>query len=1031
MRGNKVLYLLGTFYFKLNFILTLMIKKIVLSLITVLSFCSLAIAQNKQVTGTVTDVQGEPILGATVVAEGTTSGTTTDIDGRFALMVPADGSIVVSFIGYETKHVSVVGMTNVNVTLKEASEIIDEIVVVGYGSGKKISSVIGQVDQVKSDKIENRPSNNVADALQGQVAGLQIMTGSGEMNQTSSIRIHGIGSINAGTSPLILLDGAPISSSTLLALNQNDIAAINVLKDAAATSIYGSRAANGVIYVTTKTGRRNQGEDVEVTLRAQYAMTSAIDPRITPMNSEEFLNYRAASAVADKYGVYSPNNRNYNTYLNIERQKLISQYNIDMDTNVNWWDEIFEKNAPMYQVDLSVSGGSAKTAYYFSGNFSDETGILPGSASQRYTFRTNVDTKVNNWLRVGLNLGMGYTGASTADTDSTTGGLYVSNPVIAALITPSYQPLYDKETGEMLNFLTQTSAVNPLLTPYYMPRGSSRLQLNGSGYVELTPVKGLTIRSSLSADGFDWQPWSKTSPLTPSPTGGIFGSGSDTELYQRLYSWTWTNTAEYKFTLNDKHNFTALLGEETIYNSNTSTSFTVIGITSSDYINPSMGSEVSALPSYGISQSASNSVFGHLEYNFDERYFFDVTLRNDASSRFAKEKRNAFFYSVGAKWNVKRESFLRDNETISDLGLSVSYGTQGNSDIGSYAYLRYLGASSAYDGTTTWALAALGDPNLTWEKQSILSVNLDIQLWKKLRVELGYYRRQTTDMLFSIPLAPSSGFSARAGNIGAMRNSGVDVTINYDIYNTKDWYINFRTTFNYNKNQVTKLWDPSLKTVSMGNGLYAWSVGDPYPTWEMPQWMGVDPNSGLDTWVSLDGGITTDFNNAAYVNQGTSNIAPYTGGFSITAQWKGLALSADFSWVAGNYVYNNTMYFLANGPVALNNGFNACTEAFDYWKEPGDATKYPRLDQDIQFDTRMLEKGDFMRLKNLQLSYSLPTHILQKTKFIKGLKVWIGGRNLWTVTGYNGLDPEAAEMGVDVDVYPNTRQITFGLEFKF
>ena len=571
-----------------------MIKKIVLSLITVLSFCSLALAQNKQVTGTVTDEKGEPIIGATVVAEGTSAGTTTGGDGQFTLTVPANATLSISFIGYETQKVSVAGKTHIDVTLGEEATGIEDVVVIGYGTGKKIGSVIGSVDQVKSEKIENRPSTNVVDALQGQVAGLQIMTGNGELTSTSSIRIHGLGSMGADTSPLILLDGAPIQASTLQTINQNDIASVNVLKDASATSIYGSRAANGVIYVQTKTGRRNQ-ESVDVTLTGQYSMSSAVAPELNMMSANEMLDYIGAAVAVRLSGdaLTTPDK------IASGRQYFIRNFGLAkfMDENYNpmndykWWNEILERNAPMYQVDLSVSGGSAKTSYYFSGNYANKTGILPGSELDRYNFRTNIDTRANNWLRLGLNLGLGYQHSSVADTNESMGSLYVSNPVMASLITPPYQPLYD-DNGQMLNFFDATQAINPLMTADYMPRWQNRITMNGMAFIELTPVKGLTIRSSLAVDAFDWRSHGASSPETPTPSGK-FGTGSASELFQRFYEWTWTNTAEYKHTWNEVHNFTALLGEETLYRNNNSFSVASIGITSSRFLNIAMGTEVS------------------------------------------------------------------------------------------------------------------------------------------------------------------------------------------------------------------------------------------------------------------------------------------------------------------------------------------------------------------------------------------------------------------------------------------------------
>ena len=1007
-----------------------MMRKIVLSLIASLGLCSLALAQNKQVSGTVTDADGMAAIGASVVVDGTTVGTTTNTEGKFTITAPANATLVVTYLGYETQKVPVAGRTALQITLQEDTTNIEDVVVLGYGSGRKVGTVIGSVDQVKGDKLENRPSNNVADALQGQVAGLSVMTGNGELTTTSTIRVHGVGSISASTAPLILLDGAPITSATLLSLNQNDIESINVLKDASATSIYGSRAANGVIYVTTKRGRRGS-DDVDVTLRTQYSMSSAIKPRLKAMNTEDYLYYMGA-LIAAQNGLDPYDSDNVLDARNF----FVNQRGIDPSVNTNWFDEVLEKNAPMYQVDLSVAGGSQKTSYFFSGNYLDQTGTMPGSKLSRYNFRANVDTKVNKWLKMGVNLGIGYQTASQTSSVSNGGRLIANNPLFSTLVIPSYQPCYGAD-GEVLEWLSVFGSQNPLIVTKYDSNKQNQIYLNGTGFVELTPVRGLTLRSQLSASAFDHRSSSAYSPAMPQ-VNGPEGIGNAAELFQRSYTWTWTNTAEYKtaFGQDRNHHFTALIGEETIYTGADSFSAAVRGVTSTEFINLNMGTESDGRPSYSRSQFASNSVFGRVEYDYANRYFFDVALRNDASSRFAKDDRNALFWSVGAMWNIKNEAFLKDNTTISDLSLRASYGTQGNSGIADYAFYQYLAPGYPYDGQTVWALANPGTPNLQWEKQGLLTIGANIELWSKLSLEVQYYRRQTTDMLMDIPQAPSSGFTSLPGNVGGMRNSGIDVTLNYDIYASRDWFVNFRATFNYNKNKLTKLWPGAGDEVPYGDFMY-FVKGEAFPTYYVQEWRGVNPETGEPQWTGADGEVTSEFSEAVPVNLHKSFVAPYTGGFGVTAQWKGIALTVDFAWVAGNYMVNNNLFFAANSENALS-GLNQVTEVLDYWK-PDDryGKKYPSLEYSAQagggtqFDSRMLEDASFLRLKNIQLSYTLPDHLMKKTRFIKGLKVYVGARNLWTLTGYNGFDPEVAENVFDTDIYPNSRQWTFGLEFKF
>ena len=654
----------------------LMVRKIVLSIVAVLSVCTFALAQNLKVSGTVVDSAGAPIVGATVVIDGTNTGVTTNVDGLFTINAPRNGKLVVSSLGYEEKIVDIAGKTTVNVTLAESSQSIDDVVVMGYGSGRKIGTVIGSVDKVGSKELENRPSNNVMDAMQGKVAGLSISTSNGELNTTSTIRIHGMGSLGAGTTPLILLDGAPITAGTLLAMNQNDIESISVLKDASATSIYGSRAANGVIYVASKKGARGS-ENVDVTLRTSYSMSSMPKRKMVTMDTSTYMGYMdeiVRRMYPDYWEALAPGTaggaqagvENPGDFYNM----LFWGFEIDPTVNTDWYDTIMDKNTPMYQVDLSVSGGSKKTSYYFSGNYSDQTGVMPGSELTRYTFRANVDTRANDWLKMGMSLGIGYTDSEMASTADAAGGLYTSNPLFASLMIPSYQRATN-EDGSMMEFLDLYADANPLVNPMYSPMTSNRLQLNGQAFVEIAPVKGLTLRSSLSANAFDYRSHSHMSPKWPTASGPR-GTGSTSESFQRSYEWTWTNTAEYQFSIAEKNNFSVLLGQEAIYSNGELMAISMKGLTNDRFMTINQGTEISGLPSYSNSEYAFNSVFGRIEYNYDNRYFIDGLVRNDGSSRFGANNRNATFWAAGAMWKLSNEAFLKDSETLNDLSVKVS-----------------------------------------------------------------------------------------------------------------------------------------------------------------------------------------------------------------------------------------------------------------------------------------------------------------------------------------------------------------------
>ena len=1000
-------------------------RRFLLSLIAILATSALCVsAQNMQVTGAVTSTDGKPVAGATVVVEGTAIGTTTDANGKYALSAPAKGLLTFSFIGYIDASIPINGKTVVNVTLSEDTKNIDEVVVVGYGSGRKVGTLIGSVDQVESDKLEERPTNNVMDAMQGQVPGLQIFSGMGELSAESTIRLHGMGSISAGNEPLVLLDGAPITTGTLMQMNQNDIASISVLKDASATSIYGSRAANGVIYVTTKKGSRGQ-ENAVVTLRSQFSLSSPIEPKMQRMSTDELLTYAGNTlAVLNGLDITNPD------MAATGRAAAINMLGADENVNVNWWDEILKKNAPMYQVDLSVSGGTQKTSYFISGSYLNQEGIAPGSTNDRYTFRANVDSQVKKWLKVGMNLGLAYSNFSNAYSGYNSSNLWTGSPMLAAVLIPSYQNNKDADGNDML-FLDSYMQPNPKYLHRWMDFGRNRLQLNGSTFIELKPVKGLTLRSQLSANAFDYRTTNKYSPDEPTSTGTA-GTGQVSESFQRSYSWTITNTAEYKHTFAEKHNITALVGHESIYGSGHSFGIGTKGITNSDLLYLSKGTEIISLPTYSTSTYAYNSAFFRAEYDYAEKYLVDASVRYDACSRFGAENRGAIFWSVGAMWNLKKEAWLQDVNTISNLAIKASYGTQGNSGIGNYAQYETIASSRyPYMGGGAWYLDNAGNPQLAWEQQSTLTIGAQIELWKKLSIGVDWYRRETTDMLMPMPLAPSSGFTSQTANIGAMRNSGVDLNLNYNIFQNKDWFVSFYANFNYNKNQITKLWEDGLNDVAM-NSMMHYVVGKPYGEYYVQEFRGVNPETGAPQWTAADGGVTEKFNEAVEVDLNKSVQAPWSGGFGLNVSWKGIGLTADFAWVAGNYLLNNNLYFLADPMMALN-GYGAVRDALDYWKKPGDNTKYPALSYRPEFDSNIIEDASFLRLKNLQLSYTLPQHILKGNKVISGFKVFVGARNLFTATKYGGFDPEVASGDVanDIEYIPNSRQWTFGCEFKF
>lgn len=992
-------------------------RKFVLFILTMLLSSSLFAQQSQTVSGTVTTPDGEAVVGATVVVMGGgNSAAITSVTGEYSLTAPSDAILRFSSVGLLTQEIAIEGRKTIDVVMEADTKQIEEVVVLGYGSAKKVGSAVGSFSQIKGKVLQDKPSNNVMDALQGQVAGLTIISGNGELDATSTIRLHGMGSISGGNEPLILLDGAPVSSQALLSMNQNDIANITILKDASATSIYGSRAANGVIYVTSKKGYRN--EKTRVTVRTQYSISNPNPMKIKGMTTEQAIEYNTALYNA-AYGI------------DYSAEDYLEMYGIDPSVHTNWAKEIYRYNAPMIQTDLSVSGGTKNTSYYFSGNFSDQTGILPGSDMSRYTFRSNIETQANKWLKAGFSLGLGYSESSNAFTYSSTSTLWFTNPVNGMIMIPSYQKAYD-ENGEpigILDFADQYAS--PLVMHKYFPKKKNRIQMNGNIYLEATPVKGLTLRSSLSGNGFDFRRTTSNSPEYYWSNG----VGDSRETFQRNYDWTITNTAEYKFDIAEKNNLTLLAGHESMYGNTHGFDVAMKGIRDSRFLTINHGTEISGTPDYYLEEYAYNSVFGRIEYNYDGKYFVDLSIRNDASSRFGKDNRNALFYSAGAMWNAKKESFLKNVKELSQLSVKVSYGTSGNSGIGNYDQYSLYKATT-YGGTSGWILDTdyPGNPSLGWEKQTLLSAGVTIGLFDRVNLTAEFYNRVTSDLLMQIPNMGTSGFTEITSNVGKMRNMGVDLTLDATLYRHKDWYVGFRATFNYNKNEMLELWD-GKKSHPIWDGDGRMEIGQPYGVYYMYEYRGVNPDNGMPQWTTEDGGLTEDIYEAAKINTGKSMLPPYTGGFGIDVMWKGIGLTADFSWVAGNYLLNNTLYFSEN-PYFAGWTMGQSTGALDYWKQPGDNAKYPRLDYSanygMEWDTHVMESGSFLRLKNIQISYTFSNTLMQKTRVLSGAKIYVGARNLLTFTKFTGLDPEIDnDSPWTMDDYPNSRQVTFGLELTF
>ena len=986
-------------------------KKLVLLGAGLLMTAATASAQ-KLVSGRVTDTHGEPVMGATVRVPGTKVITTTDANGNFKLKgVPATAKkISVSYIGMQPTTVSVAG--NVQVVLKDNE--LGEAVVVGYGTAQKVGTVVGSVKKVGGEKVENNPTANVADALQGKVAGLQVLNNSGDAGDinNASIKLRGTGSFTASNTPLIVIDGSPAGTGMLAMLNDKDIESVTTLKDASATSIYGSRAANGVIFITTKKGRTE--EKAQITISQSVGWSQLANAINNQMNSSELLQFQLEN------GIITPDQ--YQTY------KLHG-------ANTNWQKYYFDNAAPMYNTDFSLRGGSGNTTYFVSASYKSQNSLTKVGHLKRYTLRSNLDTKPKQWLNFGLKQSVAYTDrlynpdVSRDELVANTG-----NAVCAAYLYPSYWDPYSEE-AKKTHYITFANAVDPMWQRQMMPATINDIIYNGVAYAQIQPVKGLTIKSQLGLYASDGRIFQATNPTIPD----LNGVGSAAASSSRSSMWTITNTVEYKFNIGDKHAITLLAGQEGIKGSSKGFDASATGITDSRLLNFA-GATTPNMPTYSSSKYEYLSFFGRVDYALMNKYFFNFTVRNDKSSRFGADNRAANFLSGGVMWRLSDETFMAATKSwLTDLQVKYSVGSTGNSEIGNYRSLGLTGKTQ-YNGDAGLVIAQPSNKELGWEKQIQSNVGLTARLFDRVNIDVNYYNRKTKNMLMSTPLAYTTGFSSMMLNVGQLTNNGVEVEVSYDAFRSRDAFVNVYANFAYNANKIDKLF----------NGQQSWDRPSYYLSYVvgksinyyMAEFAGVDKNDGLAMWYTKgnhgNGKTVHEFNpetmTKTYSNEllqdvGKSYYPNMNGGFGFTASWKGLSLNADFAFVLNKYMLNMDYQFSTNNANAKQ-GFNQSRDMFKMWKKPGDITDIPSLATENVIDSRVLQNASFLRLKNLTLSYSLPQQWMQATRFFDSVRIYATARNLFTATKYKGGDPEK-DGNIALGFYPGTRQYMLGVEVSF
>lgn len=958
-----------------------------------------AYAQSFSVQGRVTSAEdGEGMVSLTIMQKGTANGVVTDFDGNYDIKISGVGeaTLVFTYVGYETQEYVVNASTGeLNVSMEPEQVTMDEVVVVAYGVRKK-GTIAGSVSTVKAEKLENIPAGGFDQALQGMTPGMTVISNSGEPSKAATFQIRGTNSINSGTSPLFILDGVPITSADFNAISPNDIESINVLKDASSTSIYGARAANGVVVITTKRGTST--EKVDITFRTQQGFSNLAHGNWNLMNTDERIQFEKEIGI--DYG---------------------QDYELLGKTDVNWLDVVFNDFARLHSYDLSVSHATDKLNYFVSGGFFDQQGIAQGSTFRRYNMRANADVRMASWLKLGTNTMLTYEEVQQADD----GEYALYTPISACrFMLPYWNPYKEDGSLAMTEDGSWTGTTyNPLVWMDNNPLLNKKYKALSVLYAEATPIRNLTLRTQF---GIDYTQSTADMKSYPSFIGnnGIGAAGRSSYTTINL---TITNTINYKFDINRWHQFNVMLGQEGVDYRSEGFQIVTTGQNNDAFTLLSSGTRASSWVN-SSSSHAFLSFFARGEYNYNERFYADFSLRSDASSRFGKDGRWATFWSLGFMWNMRKERFMQGTKWISNAQIAVSTGTSGNSSIPDYDHLALVGSGANYMGSAGIAPISQGNEKLSWEQLWTSNIALHFGFFNRINADVELYHKKTTNMLMLVPQSyVNNGFGTRWDNVGAMVNTGAEISLSFDVLRMNDFVWNINTNASYNYNEITELYN-GLDEYEMSGTSTKLRVGHAVGEFFINRYAGVNPANGDAWWLDKDGNITNEFREEDKVYVGKNFNAPWQGGFGTSLSCKGVSLSANFSWVADRWMFNNDRFFEeSNG---LYSAYNQSKRLLNRWKKPGDISDIPRYGVTPQMDSRFLEDASFMRLKNLMLSYDFPAEMLKKSRCITRARIYLQAQNLFTWTKFSGLDPESTS-NVYQAQYPMSRQFSCGVDITF
>ncbi len=1020
-------------------------RKLAMLLIACCAFITQLWAQNKTVTGKVTNENGAAVSGASVTVRGSRVGTTTRPDGTFSLSVPTSATtLTISYAGYEAVNINISDRTTVDIKLAATNSTLDDVIVTGYTQVKK-SQYAGAASVVGKEKINFVPNASFDQILQGRAPGLLVTVGSGQPGASARVQIRGQSSITGGSGPLYVLDGMPLEDGVFQSLNPNDFEDVQVLRDASATALYGNRGGSGVIIVTSKKGR--SGKAV-LGYTFQSGVTQPGTEKFAMMNSSELLQFQEKLGVLTnanlpgyQYSTLNPANAGLTP-----GQLAANASTLDSLRRINTnWQDVFTRNGTFQSHDLNLSGGSGNTRFFVSAGYYDEDGIGLRSDIKRYTLRANLDVKTDKFTGA-FNTSVGYSRRNFVESENS---VSLANPFAAAYLALPYQSLY-LPNGKV-------NVGSGKVGPNAFDRVNSATSFNDQIKANLAYKADYNITKNVFIGGFaglDFrQTFSERSqfpntyavnnsafPVGPQRlnAGDTIGRGSFAKGYNNFFQYVVRVNAGFKKVFAGKHDVNVQAISEYTDERTTGFNYTAFGI-NPKLLNTPAGITPGTvqnllLPGVGGFKSARRLYAGILTgaYSFEEKYTLNATIRRDASTQLLPDQRWKNFYSVGASWNVLKEKFTGNWTKINDLRLRASYGTTANADgfyFGDFGN-RPLYGNGTYAGQyQTNAITNAGNPQVTWEVISTANVGIDFGLFRnRISGSVDVYHKTTNDNIITQKLDVTAGQGVGGSipvNQGTLVNKGVEVNLNGDVVRTKNFVWTVGGNIAYNHNEVTSLG----QVTEFEQGTELVKVGKPLGTHYITKWGGVDAATGSPLYYTLDGKLTTKYSDDYRVSEFGTYNAPWIGGFNTSIRYKNFTVSALFTFQKGFSRFNNQDYFQLNHAFAVQ-GFNMRKEMLTMWSKPGDVTDIQSPLYQRQFVSKDIQDASFLRFRNLNIAYDLGTKLLNPLKIVNTLRIYAQAQNLYTWTEWSGFDPEDNNNIASYE-YPTPRTLTLGLQVGF